>query len=210
MPVNDVSRALHVRSDRKVSNQRSFLFLASLVGALCCTSFVLMALAPAPLTPDASTSLYAIQAASQLDEIFATQRPVRRGAWRYIYVHQSRKTSTDAQAGQSDHFTIGNGQGIRDGQLHLSQRWDQQLPAMAPPDGTLSEPDVTISICMVGNLDESPPTYDQMRRLIELVRLLQARFAIPAENVTWLEQPGFAAAAGVHFPADRFRAELLP
>ena len=54
-------------------SQRKFIVFTSLIGVLTVTSALLLALAPAPVSPDAASSLYAIDAPSSLDVIFETK-----------------------------------------------------------------------------------------------------------------------------------------
>src|SRR5438552_3741853 len=54
-------------------SHRKFVVFASLVGVLTVTSALLLALAPAPLVPDAYSSLFAIDAPRSMDAIFETK-----------------------------------------------------------------------------------------------------------------------------------------
>jgi hypothetical protein len=71
-------------------SHRKVVVFTSLIGVLMFTSALLMALAPAPLTPDATNSLFAIDAPASMDAIFDTQVPANNTTWKYIYVHHSR------------------------------------------------------------------------------------------------------------------------
>src|SRR5438105_317826 len=102
------------------------------------TSALLMALAPAPLTPDASNTLFAVDSGNSMDAIFQTQAPSGQTGWQYIYVHHSRSTGSTGE--QGDHFVIGNGSGLSDGEVQMSQRWEEQRSAAAPVRGTVIDP----------------------------------------------------------------------
>lgn len=196
-------------------SRRTVVVFSSLMGVLCLTSILLMTLAPAPLTPDQASNLFAADSSNQLDVIFDTKVPAKPGVWRYIYIHQSRTPDGNAvtlgrnTGGLSDHFLIGNGSGSIDGEIQMSQRWNLQSPA-APPQGARGIDPSCISICLVGDFDHAVPTATQMRRLNQLVSTLQARFRIPAEQVTWMDHPNTPASVGRYFPADAFRSQLLP
>ncbi|MCC6421935.1 MAG: N-acetylmuramoyl-L-alanine amidase [Phycisphaerales bacterium] len=196
-------------------SRRTVVVFSSLMGVLCLTSILLMTLAPAPLTPDQASNLFATDSGSQLDTIFDTKVSPKPGVWRYIYIHHSRTPAGNAltlghnTGGLSDHFLIGNGSGCIDGEIQLSQRWNLQSPA-APPPGAKGIDPACISICLVGDFDHAVPTATQMRRLNQLVSTLQARFRIPAEQVTWVDQTNTPAAIGRYFPADAFRSQLMP
>src|SRR3954470_5688219 len=74
------------RTDVKNTHRR-VIVLSTLITVLTLTSALLLALAPAPLSADASSSLFAIDAPQTMDKIFDTDSPVRTARWRYIYVH---------------------------------------------------------------------------------------------------------------------------
>lgn len=197
-------------------SERKFIVFTSLVGVLTLTSALLLALAPAPLTADASNSLFAIDAPESLDAVFSTATPTRAGQWKYIYIHQSKTLSGNAATlgqrtnGLGDHFLIGNGEGTFDGEVQYSQRWIHQNSALPPAGADKIDPSC-VSICVVGDFDSTLPTPTQMRRLSQLVTVLQSRLGIPQENVILATQStGTSAGAGKYFPATSFRETLLP
>lgn len=200
------------------NTHRRVIVLSTLVTVLSLTSALLLALAPAPLTPDASNSLFAIDAPQTMDVVFQTDTPVRTARWKFIYVHQSRTTSGNAMTlangphGVGDHFVIGNGDGCTDGEIQVGQRWNKQLSA-APPAGAQQIDGDCISICLVGDFDHGVPTPTQLRRLSQLVNALQGRLHIGARSVMLVDQPasnGTPASIGKYFPATAFRDQLLP
>lgn len=195
--------------------QRKFVVFTSLVGMLTVTSALLLALAPAPLTPDASGSLYAVDSPQALDAIFQTQVAVRPGQWKYLYVRHSASTTGNAMTlGEAtgtlgDHFVIGNGDGAFDGEIQLGYRWDQQAPAAAPIGAAEIDP-ACISICLIGDFDSTVPTPLQLRRLGQLVATLQVRLGIGDERVILVDQANSPAGIGRYFPTTAFREQLLP
>src|SRR5437868_11333674 len=94
--------------------QRNFVVFSTLICVLTLTSALLLALAPAPLAPDA-TSLFAITAPDSMDAIFQTRKQCASGRWKYIFIHHSMTRSGNAlsidQSGgtSADHFVLGNG-----------------------------------------------------------------------------------------------------
>lgn len=194
---------------------RKVVVLGSLVGIMTLTSAILLALAPAPLSPDAASSLFAIENPASLDVIFNTRVPLSPGRWRYIYIHHSKSQQGNASTlvrdheGLTDHFVIGNGQGCVDGELQIGQRWNQQLSA-APPAGATDIDRTCISICLIGDFDRTLPTPTQMRRLAQLVETLQARLHLPADNVLIVDEPASMAGSGRYFPVTAFRSQLRP
>jgi hypothetical protein len=129
------------------SPRRKLLVFACLLGGLTLTSALLRALAPAPLSPNAVSSLFAIGAPESLEVLFKTNVPIEPGRWRYIYVRHSQTLSGSAvtlgemSGGLPDHFVIGNGDGCVDGELQLAQRWTDQSAAGVPPGLDRISPD---------------------------------------------------------------------
>ena len=203
------------------AQRRKVVVFTSLTAVLTLTSAVLMALAPAPLTPAAASSLFAVDAPASLDVVFQTKVPVttdRQGParWKYIYLHHSRTPAGDAmslgqqvQHGSGDHFVICNGDGAVDGEIQVTQRWNQQLPPAAPKGAGSIDPSF-ISICLVGDFDHTVPTPTQLRRATQLVSTLQSKLRIGRDAVVLLDQPTSAAGIGKYFPAGAFREQLLP
>jgi hypothetical protein len=193
---------------------RRVVVLTSLVSVLTLTSALLLALAPAPLTPDVSNRLFAIETPQTMDVIFQTDTPMRTGRWKYIYVHHSTTTAGNAlslaqgSAGVADHFVIGNGDGSVDGEVQIGPRWNSQSVAGIPNGATSIDQDC-ISICLIGNFDHGVPTPTQLHRLEQLVSALQGRLRIPATSV-FLDQAASAAGVGRYFPQTAFREQLLP
>jgi hypothetical protein len=197
------------------NSQRKFVVFTSLIGVLTITSALLLALAPAPLTADAASSLFAIDAPSSLDVIYDTQIPAQPNRWKYVFIRHTRTTAGNAltlgqtSGGLGDHFVIGNGDGCVDGEIQIGQRWNQQQSALPPIKGATIDP-ACISICLVGDFDRAVPTPTQLRRLTQLVGTLQGRLGVPADHVLLIDHPNSPAGTGKYFPSGAFRAQLLP
>jgi hypothetical protein len=196
-------------------SHRKVIVFSTLLGVLTLTSALLMALAPAPIVPDAATSLFAVDAPSSLDAIFNTRTPLTAGRWKYIYIHQSHTTAGNAIAlgqetgGLGDHFVIGNGDGCEDGEIQIGQRWNQQQLALPPAGASKIDP-ACISICLVGDFDHSVPTQIQFRRISQLVSALQGQLHISNDRVLLVDNPRTASGIGKYFPKTAFRGQLLP
>lgn len=202
---------------RRFSRRRA-LFFVCLIALMTGTSVLLKAMAPVPMRPDAADTLFAPGSADSLDRIFQMDEAVRSDRWRYLYIHHSKTGNGNAltlghgMEGIGDHFVIGNGDGLADGELQISQRWNHQLPAISPSTGVKVDADC-ISVCIVGDFDLNPPTPMQLGRLGQLVQTLQARCAIPSNHVLWMTQNGSidhstAAGIGRYFPAAAFHDQL--
>jgi hypothetical protein len=111
-----------------------------------------------------------------------------------------------------DHFLIGNGDGLMDGEIQIGQRWNRQQGAL-PPAGArfgAAAGGAIVSIALVGDFDKTVPTPTQLRRLNQLVGTLQGELRISAGNVLVMDTPRSAAGIGRYFPKSGFRAQLLP
>jgi N-acetyl-anhydromuramyl-L-alanine amidase AmpD len=197
----------------KQPNRRVVVF-TTLISVLTLTSALLLALAPAPLTPDPSATLFAVDTAGSMDAVFQTQAAPKQGRWKYIYIHHSRTPGGNALTLKNgnevaDHFVIGNGDGAIDGQIQIGPRWDGQHAAL-PPAGAQWINSESISICLVGDFDRAVPTPAQLRQLIQLVNTLQGRLDIPATKVVFNGEANSAAGMGRYFPTTAFREQLLP
>ncbi len=193
---------------------RRFIVFTSLIAVLTLTSALLLALAPAPLSPDASSSLFAIDAPQSMDVIFQTKTRCETNRWKYIYIRHSRTASgsaltiTNPRSIPADHFVIGNGDGAVDGEIQIGQRWDTQSSAQAPAGASIDP--ACISICLIGDFDQTRPTPTQLHRLVQLVNTLQARFHVPAQNIVLVNQAKSSAGIGKYFPQSALREQLLP
>jgi N-acetyl-anhydromuramyl-L-alanine amidase AmpD len=138
---------------------------------------------------------------------------IARGRWRWLVIHHSGTKYGDAaiydrqhrergmENGLAYHFVIGNGIDSGDGEVEIGSRWLKQLKG-----GHVHREDINkvgIGICLVGNLEETKPTRNQMLALRELIDYLRSdvvgkniRFAVHREI-----DPRHTACPGRHFPA---------
>ncbi len=81
-------------------------------------------------------------------------------------------------------FVIGNGTDSRDGQVEVTFRWrNQQTGAhCGGTAGNWANKD-GVGICLVGDFNQSVPSYAQMQSLAKLVRFLQSRYGIPKGRI---------------------------
>jgi hypothetical protein len=193
---------------------RKVIFLAGLMGVLTLTSALLLALAPPPLTNETSyDNLWAADTSNGggdlTDAIFATHVPARQGKWKYIYIHDSGKSAATVAIGAGDHFVIAAGKDRPDGQIVMTQRWNNQTPAAAPAGVQTIDPDC-ISICVRGDFDAAKPTVEQVRRVTELVSTLQSQLGIGGDRVFLLDSAAGPAGIGRQFPAASLRQQIFP
>jgi len=144
--------------------------------------------------------------------------------WKHIVIHHSATDSgsvasihrahlqrVDAAGnpwrGIGYHFLIGNGNGMGDGKVEATFRWDDQSAGAHAGDATYNEQG--IGICLIGNFEEKPPTAAQLRAVEQLVATLRRDYRIPAKNVVGHGDVKSTRCPGKLFPLDRIaRAEL--
>ena len=120
--------------------------------------------------------------------------PVKPRRWRYIVLHHSgvdegtvksmdryHREERHMEHGLAYHFVIGNGHGMRDGEIAACQRWREQL------DGghlhSEAQNKISIGICLVGNFDRHKPTPKQLQSLNSLVEALLKRCKLSVSAV---------------------------
>jgi hypothetical protein len=213
--VAKTSRKAKAGGATQPGSQRKIIVFMALLTVMTATSALLLALAPAPLTAGAASSLFAVGSPESLDAIFQTSSPVQNGRWTYIFIHDSKSdggnagTLGESAGGLADHFVIGNGDGCGDGEVQVAQRWHRQRDPGKVEAVTTLRPDC-ISICVIGDFNRALPTGTQMLRLKQLVNALQAHCRIPAGNVHVAERKLGAAGVGQYFPDEKLRDALLP
>src|SRR4029077_2248727 len=141
--------------------------------------------------------------------------------WKYIVLHHS--ANAEGSYDQIDrehrtglgceecgyHFIIGNGTGSADGQIEVARRWSEQKHGVHSRNG--KHPDVNeygIGICLVGDLDEAPPTPRQIAAAKALIAYLSTRYEIAqarAQTHSHLAATN-TVCPGRHFPNDEILA----
>ena len=83
--------------------------------------------------------------------------------------------------GLAYHFVIGNGRGMKDGEIAIGNRWRRQIKGGHLASDALNAK--SIGICLVGNFENDRPTPQQMKSLYALVQYLQGRCHPPSDAV---------------------------
>ena len=137
--------------------------------------------------------------------------------WRYIVLHHS--AAPEGSYDQIDrehrkvlgfdgcgyHFVIGNGTGSDDGKIEISQRWTNQKQGIHCRNARTHDVDeYGIGICLVGDIDQQPPTARQIAAAKALVAYLSQRYAIAPSRVTTHVQLAATPTVcpGKYFPAE--------
>lgn len=164
--------------------------------------------------------LAALSGAGGVESVLETVEPIAPGRWQAIVIHDTgtpgaTPDSLDAEAraiglrGLGYHFVIGNGNGMRDGQIHVGQRWLAQS-AGAHAAGTRAEwfNRNAIGICLVGNGERRPFTEVQVQRLVQLVEVLMRECRIPADRVYLHSEIADTPSPGRFFPQAGVRQQI--
>ena len=107
------------------------------------------------------------------------------------------------------HFVIGNGSDTPDGSVEVGPRWTEQKYGAhcKTPGGYYNQHG--IGICLVGNLDNYPPTPAQTRSLVRLTTFLCHRFHIsPSHIYTHGGITGKTDCPGDEFDIDELRRQV--
>ncbi len=139
-----------------------------------------------------------------------------RNNWKHIVIHHSGTFVGSAKAferahrargmenGMAYHFLIGNGRGMKDGEVVIGRRWKEQLAGGHLASEALNQ--VSIGICLIGNFEVTQPTSAQMRSLQALVQNLLQLTDLPSSAVT---THGKIHPRHTECPGSRFPFKLL-
>ena len=114
--------------------------------------------------------------------------------WKYIVLHHSATNAGSVNAfhnfhteqgygGIAYHFVIGNGNGMKDGEVKSTFRWEKQMSGTHVTVNSWEHNVFGIGICLVGNMETDPPTEAQMEALKQLVEKLKKQYAIENRNI---------------------------
>ncbi|RIK64270.1 MAG: hypothetical protein DCC65_14740 [Planctomycetota bacterium] len=117
------------------------------------------------------------------------------GRWECIVIHHSGSDTGSPQSmrewhvrgrGWDDlgyHFVIGNGVNYPDGQVFVGGRWNQQKHGAHCKTPNNYYNDHGIGICLIGDLDDHPPTPKQIATLARLADFLTQKCRIPRSKI---------------------------
>jgi len=114
--------------------------------------------------------------------------------WKYIVIHHSATLAGSVEAfhsfhtkqgygGVAYHFVIGNGNGMNDGEVQETFRWNQQISGTHVSVNSWDHNVFGIGICLVGNLENTSPTKAQITALKKLILKLKNTYRIKKENI---------------------------
>ena len=141
--------------------------------------------------------------------------------WKTIVIHHSGTTSGSVKGmdeyhrgtrhmenGLAYHFVIGNGRGMKDGEIAIGNRWMKQLHGGHLASEKQNES--SIGICLVGNFDTGWVSRKQRESLTALVLYLMDRCKLDPDDVKTHSQINVVPTRcpGKHFPTGTFLKEI--
>ena len=100
-------------------------------------------------------------------------------------IHEAHRRRKDAAGnpwlGIGYHFVIGNGNGMKDGAIEPTFRWQKQIHGAHA--GVSEYNERGIGIVLVGNFEKHRPTAAQLKSARRLVKTLRTNYRIDAKNI---------------------------
>lgn len=81
------------------------------------------------------------------------------------------------------HFVIGNGVGYPDGRVFVGERWKSQMHGAHCKTPGNYHNEHGVGICLIGNLENHPPTAKQLDSLARLLAFLSEKSHIPRSRI---------------------------
>ena len=114
--------------------------------------------------------------------------------WKYIVIHHSATGAGSVKAfhkfhtqqgygGVAYHFVIGNGNGMKDGEVKETFRWEQKMSGAHVSVNSWNHNIFGIGVALVGNFENSSPTKAQMAALKKLIFRLKKAYGIKNKNI---------------------------
>jgi N-acetyl-anhydromuramyl-L-alanine amidase AmpD len=145
--------------------------------------------------------------------------------WHYIVIHHSagnygnveflQKIHDQRQGGEpihaiSYHYVIGNGNGMKDGEIGSDIRKKLNLWGVHVSGNNWDRNFRGIGICIIGNLENKPMTPKQYESLLRLTTQLMNKYNIDFEDVGFHGKiPGESTKCpGKYFPYEKFKKDL--
>jgi len=192
-----------------MARSRTIKTLAALLVTMTLATFALIAMETQPPTPPESVAAIA-RPTDSIDKIVTdTAIPIQPMKWRNIVVHTTGAEAPDMAS--RCHFVIEASSADGKGLLRSTSLWQGQAEGNHVRAAGRNYNEDSIGICLIGDFSRKPPTQEQFKALLALVRDLQQRHNIPRDNVYFpsdldpkVQSPGEA------FPAKEFMDQLSP
>jgi hypothetical protein len=147
--------------------------------------------------------------------------PVKSRQWKHMVIHHSgmslgsgknidryHREERRMENGLAYHFVIGNGNGMKDGEIYIGGRWKKQIEGGHLAIHSLNQN--STGICLIGNFEKNRPSARQLNSLEALIRYLQKTTGLSTNAVTThkLIHPKHTLCPGRRFPAEAFTVRL--
>jgi len=145
------------------------------------------------------------------------------GRWRWLVIHhtatvtgnpksfdQFHRQERNMENGLAYHFLIGNGHGMKDGEVYVGPRWTRQLDGGHVHGDELNR--ISIGIALVGNFDKQMPTKMQIASLKGLLNYIMEVTHIRKSHVTGHKSMKQQATRcpGTHLPVSKIVKHCNP
>jgi len=157
---------------------------------------------------------------NSIEVILNTRNEITKSRWASIVIHATgapaaTQASLDSNArsmglrGVGYHFVIGNGNGMGDGELFVTDRWLNQKNG-AHVSGRRGDElnKQAIGICLVGDGDHQKFTDAQLTRLVQVLDTLKRELEIPTDRIYLHSDVAAVSSPGKLFPAVEVRKML--
>ncbi len=148
---------------------------------------------------------------------------VTKRHWSHIVIHHTASTNGSVDSihkshlqrkdsvgnpwlGIGYHFVIGNGNGMGDGEVQPTFRWDEQIHGAHA--GIREYNQHGIGIVLVGNFDYGPPSVAQMAAVQRLVENLATDYSISNDRIVGHGDVKDTNCPGRYFPLDDIKRSL--
>lgn len=142
----------------------------------------------------------------------STTRPEWPSAFRSIVLHHSVPHENVETPGRRPgklayHFIIDSGRGNEDGKIETSYRWRDRIPAPHTANVALNRE--SVAVCLVGDMNEHPPTQKQVLSLLNLMERLCREGNIPPTRIfSHGETDSKTTCPGKDLPMDQLRGAV--
>ncbi len=129
--------------------------------------------------------------------------------WRHIVIHHTASSKDSVESiheahlkrgweGVGYHFVIGNGNGMKDGEIEPTFRWKTQMHGAHAGNDEYNQHG--IGICLVGNFENVDPSSAQLASIKKLVGVLKSEYGIKSDKVIGHKDVKATACPGKKFP----------
>jgi hypothetical protein len=170
-------------------------------------SLVLMAMETAPVRPPSSyLASVSSDAGGELDELISARGMSVSRRWNHIILHGTDEPASKVLAGS--HFVVDLRDGSASPRIHRTMLWQQQKPGEHVFLPGVQWNRDSIGVCLLGRLAPGSAGGEQLRRVAELVRAIQAHADVSSDRTYLASEIGQISTAPGGFPARSFEQAM--